>query len=137
MAGQKSKMSNYAARLVPTIREKAEEICRREGISLNQFLKLTLMRQITFFERQGEPRLSQRLSQQEAIAVLKKFLNRRHSEAPLPGDELPSPYKAPVVRQKKHSNCSMLFHSFWSCCYKAGRGVPGRARRANAAATSI
>jgi hypothetical protein len=95
MAQQKPKMSNYAARLVPTIREKAEEICRREGISLNQFLNLALMRQITFFEQSSEPRLSQRLSQQEAQAVLKKFLNRQRSEAPLPGDELPHGYKAP------------------------------------------
>ena len=94
-------MSSYTARLVPTIREKAEEICRREGISLNQFLNLALMRQITFFEQQGELRLSQRLSQQEAKTVLKRFLKRRHSEAPLPGDELPSSYQFPFTRRKK------------------------------------
>lgn len=102
MAEQKSKMSNYAARLVPTIREKAEQICDREGISLNQFLNLALMRQITFFEQQDQAHLSQRLSRQEARAVLKKFLNRRHSEAPLSGDELPGSYNAPRARQKKH-----------------------------------
>ena len=103
MAEHKPKMSNYAARLVPTIREKAEEICQREGISLNQFLNLALMRQITFFEQQSKPRLSQRLSRQEARAVLKKFLNRRRSGAPLPGDELPSSYTSPSHSSKKAS----------------------------------
>lgn len=101
MAEQKPRMSNYAARLVPTIREKAEEICHREGISLNQFLNLALMRQITFFEQQSEPRLSQRLSQQEAKEVLGKFLNHRHSEEPLAGDELPRSSQIPPARHKK------------------------------------
>ena len=102
MAEQKPKMSNYAARLVPTVRKKAEEICRREGISLNQFLNLALMRQITFFEQQGEPHLFQPLSRQEARAVLNKFLNRPHSGNPLPKDELPSAYRGSAIRRKKH-----------------------------------
>ena len=101
MSEQKRKMSNYAARLVPTIREKAEEICHREGISLNQFLNLALMRQITFFEQQSEPRLSQRFSRQEAQTVLKEFLSRQRSKVPLPGDELPNAYKAFSRSSKK------------------------------------
>lgn len=95
------KMSNYAARLVPTIREKAERICEAEGISLNQFLNLALMRQVTLFEQHTQRNLSRRFSRAEAASVLETFLDRDGSEVAQAGDELPADYRSVRFRGKK------------------------------------
>lgn len=75
-----------------SLRTKAEEISAEEGISLNEFVNVTIAERLAHIEwvKRRKPITEERLA--SALAIL----NRAGSAPPEPGDELPEDYVRPA-----------------------------------------
>lgn len=90
---KKSASSKFPLRLMPSVRKGIESYSRREGVSLNQFINVTLAEKLARLEhdewlaRRPQPSA-------EKIARALEVLNRPAQIAPAPGDELPEGYSS-------------------------------------------
>jgi hypothetical protein len=85
--------SNFALRLQPSLLDELRKVAESEGVALNQLIntavaeKLAVLRTEEFFR--GRARRANRV---ETLRILKKA---GQGNPPVPGDELPSDWKAP------------------------------------------
>jgi len=76
---------------MPSVRKVAEEVSRREGVSLNQFINLAVAEKLALW--QHEQWLASRSEPTpERIARVLRILDRPTNKPPEPGDELPEGY---------------------------------------------
>ena len=89
MTATAKKAPTFPLRLPPGIRNRVERLAASEGISLNQFIALTLAEKI------GASAEREFFAERRAGADfddLKTFINRSGGEPPRAGDELPEGY---------------------------------------------
>lgn len=90
-----SKTATYALRLPKSIKEGAQRLASRDGVSLNQFIatavaeKLSVMETVNYLEERA-----QRANMEEFWRIL----NRPGGEPPRKGDELPEGYVSRLKR---------------------------------------
>ena len=81
-----ARTSNYALRLLTSLKAEAEKVAAEEGTTLNQFInvavaeKLAALRTARYFQ--------ERVARAD-LAVFDQLLARAGEEPPRPGDELP------------------------------------------------
>jgi hypothetical protein len=81
-----ARTSNYALRLLTSLKAEAEKVAAEEGATLNQFInvavaeKLAALRTARYFQEQAA---------RADLAMFDQFLARAGEEPPRPGDELP------------------------------------------------
>lgn len=75
MADEYFRRQMFPLRLSPTMRHQANELARREGISLNQFISLAIAEKLSRMEQQAWTR-DQANSKLEDSGRLRVFVNR-------------------------------------------------------------
>jgi hypothetical protein len=81
-----ARTSNYALRLLTSLKAEAEKVAAEEGTTLNQFInvavaeKLAALRTARYFQERAD---------RADLAVFDQLLARAGEEPPRPGDELP------------------------------------------------
>ena len=81
-----ARTSNYALRLLASLKAEAEKVAAEEGTTLNQFInvavaeKLAALRTARYFRERAA---------RADLAVFDQLLTRAGEEPPCPGDELP------------------------------------------------
>jgi len=81
-----ARTSNYALRLLTSLKAEAEKVAAEEGTTLNQFInvavaeKLAALRTARYFQERAD---------RADLAVFDQLLTRAGEEPPRPGDELP------------------------------------------------
>jgi hypothetical protein len=81
-----ARTSNYALRLLTSLKAEAEKVAVEEGTTLNQFInvavaeKLAALRTVRYFQERAA---------RAELAVFDQLLARAGEEPPCPGDELP------------------------------------------------
>jgi hypothetical protein len=89
----KSAVNKFPLRLMPSVRERAEEFSRKEGVSLNQFINVAVAEKLVHM--QHEAWLTARPKPtSEHIARTLTALDRPSNNVPDKGDELPSGYRS-------------------------------------------
>jgi len=78
--------SNYALRLLPSLKAAAERLAEREGTSLNQLINIALAEKLSALETVDYFR--QRAARSNSGEGM-RFLDEALNEPPVPGDELP------------------------------------------------
>lgn len=80
-----ARTSNYALRLLTSVKAEAEKVAAAEGTTLNQFInvavaeKLAVLRTAQFFQERAA---------RADLAAFDRLLNRAGNEPPRPGDEI-------------------------------------------------
>lgn len=80
-----ARTSNYALRLLTSVKAEAEKVAAAEGTTLNQFInvavaeKLAALRTAQFFEERAA---------RADLAAFDRLLDRAGGESPRPGDEI-------------------------------------------------
>lgn len=89
----KSVVNKFPLRLMPSVRKRAEEFSRREGVSLNQFINVAVAERLVHLQHEAwlaaRPRPTA-ANVKRALAAL----DRPSLKAPEAGDELPEGYKS-------------------------------------------
>lgn len=78
--------SNFALRLLPSLKSAGERLAEREGTSLNQLINIALAEKLSALETIDYFR--QRAAQSNSIEGM-RFLDEALNEPPMPGDERP------------------------------------------------
>lgn len=90
---KKTVVNKFPLRLMPSVRKRAEEFSRREGVSLNQFINVAVAERLVHL--QHEAWLAVRRKPTAAvIARALAGLDRPTGIAPGDGDELPEGYES-------------------------------------------
>src|SRR5262245_29061889 len=90
--------SNYALRLLASVKAEAEKVAAAEGTTLNQFInlavaeKLAALRTAQFFQER---------SARADFAVFDRLLTRAGGEPPRLGDEIDDTHRTPRPRQPR------------------------------------
>jgi hypothetical protein len=89
----KTVVNKFPLRLMPSVRKRAEEFSRLEGVSLNQFINIAVAERLVHL--QHEAWLTSRPKPTRAnIARALAILDRPMGNAPDAGDELPKGYES-------------------------------------------
>ena len=86
-------MSTMSLRLPESLHERARELAKREGISINQLIATALAEKISALDTVAY--LEERATRGSREAFL-EILSRVPSGPPVPGDELPEELRIPV-----------------------------------------
>jgi len=86
-------MSTMSLRLPESLHERARELAKREGISINQLIATALAEKISALDTVAY--LEERAARGSREAFL-EILSRVPSGPPVPGDELPEELRIPV-----------------------------------------
>ena len=86
-------MSTMSLRLPESLHERARELAKREGISINQLIATALAEKISALDTVAY--LEERAARGSLEAFL-EILSRAPSGPPVPGDELPEELRSPV-----------------------------------------
>jgi len=86
-------MSTMSLRLPESLHERARELAKREGISINQLIATALAEKISALDTVAY--LEERAARGSREAFL-EILSRVPSGPPVPGDELPEELRSPV-----------------------------------------
>jgi hypothetical protein len=92
-----TRTSNYALRLLASVKAEAEKVAAAEGTTLNQFINVAVA------EKLAALRTAQYFQERAARADLNAFdrlLTSAGEEPPRPGDELPYGSRAPRKRKQ-------------------------------------
>lgn len=93
-----ARTSNYALRLLASVKAEAEKVAAAEGTTLNQFInvavaeKLAALRTASYFE--------ERLARAD-LRAFEQLLASAGREPPRPGDQIPNDIAAPRQRQRQ------------------------------------
>jgi len=93
-----ARTSNYALRLLTSVKAEAEKVAAAEGTTLNQFInvavaeKLAALRTAQFFQERAA---------RADLAVFDRLLTRAGDEPPRPGDELDEDLRRGAQRARK------------------------------------
>jgi exoribonuclease R len=85
----KSDLSKFPLRLMPSVRSKAEQFSRSEGVSLNQFINVAVAEKLVHLEHDAWL-ASRRQPSAERIARALTILDKTGAKSPDSGDELPA-----------------------------------------------
>lgn len=88
----KGTMSKFPLRLMPSLRESAEAVSRKEGVSLNQFINIAVAEKLAVIEYNEWVARRPKASPQRIKRAL-EILDRESGKKPAPGDELPEGYR--------------------------------------------
>jgi hypothetical protein len=92
-----TRTSNYALRLLASVKAEAEKVAAAEGTTLNQFInvavaeKLAVLRTAQYFQERAA---------RADLNVFDRLLASAGEEPPRPGDELPQNYSSPRKRKR-------------------------------------
>ena len=78
--------SNYALRLLTSLKAEAEKVAAEEGTTLNQFINVAVAEKLAALRT---ARYFQERAARADLAVFDQLLARAAEEPPRPGDELP------------------------------------------------
>jgi hypothetical protein len=94
--------SNFALRLLPSLRKAAERIAREENCSINQLINLALAEKIAVWDA---PRFRdrRRLAALKTARETKALLDHAGDEPPQEGDELPDEVKGKKFLARKRA----------------------------------
>lgn len=92
-----SKAAHYALRLPRSIKDGAQRLAEREGVSLNQFIATAVAEKLSVMETMNYLEERARRANMEEFW---RFLNRPGGEPPREGDELPEGYVSVAERGK-------------------------------------
>ena len=81
-----ARTSNYALRLLTSLKAEAEKVAAEEGTTLNQFINVAVAEKLAALRT---ARYFQERAARAALAVFDQLLARAGEEPPRPGDELP------------------------------------------------
>ena len=87
----KNTMSKFPLRLMPSLRESAEAVSRKEGVSLNQFINIAVAEKLAVIEYNEWIARRPKASPPKIKRAL-EILNRETGNRPATGDELPEGY---------------------------------------------
>ena len=86
-------INKFPLRLMPTIRNAAEEFSRKEGVSLNQFINVAVAEKLVPLQHEAWLAARQTPSASRIARAL-AFLDEPTGLAPEAGDELPEGYES-------------------------------------------
>jgi hypothetical protein len=81
-----ARTSNYALRLLASLKAEAEKVAAEEGTTLNQFINVAVAEKLAALRT---ARYFQERAARADLAVFDQLLARVGEEPPRPGDELP------------------------------------------------
>jgi hypothetical protein len=81
-----ARTSNYALRLLTSLKAEAEKVAAEEGTTLNQFINVAVAEKLAALRT---ARYFQERAASANLAVFDQLLARAGEEPPRPGDELP------------------------------------------------
>jgi Zn-dependent oligopeptidase len=81
-----ARTSNYALRLLTSLKAEAEKVAAEEGTTLNQFINVAVAEKLAALRT---ARYFQERAARADLAVFDQILARAGEEPPRPGDELP------------------------------------------------
>jgi hypothetical protein len=81
-----ARTSNYALRLLTSLKAEAEKMAAEEGTTLNQFINVAVAEKLAALRT---ARYFQERAARADLAVFDQLLARAGEEPPRPGDELP------------------------------------------------
>jgi len=81
-----ARTSNYALRLLTSLKAEAEKVAAEEGTTLNQFINVAVAEKLAALRT---ARYFQERAARADLAVFDQLLARVGEEPPRPGDELP------------------------------------------------
>jgi hypothetical protein len=81
-----ARTSNYALRLLTSLKAEAEKVAAEEGTTLNQFINVAVAEKLAALRT---ARYFQERAARANLAVFDQLLARAGEEPPRPGDELP------------------------------------------------
>jgi hypothetical protein len=81
-----ARTSNYALRLLSSLKAEAEKVAAEEGTTLNQFINVAVAEKLAALRT---ARYFQERAARADLAVFDQLLARAGEEPPRPGDELP------------------------------------------------
>jgi len=81
-----ARTSNYALRLLTSLKAEAEKVVAEEGTTLNQFINVAVAEKLAALRT---ARYFQERAARADLAVFDQLLARAGEEPPRPGDELP------------------------------------------------
>jgi len=81
-----ARTSNYALRLLTSLKAEAEKVAAEEGTTLNQFINVAVAEKLAALRT---ARYFQERAARADLAVFDQLLVRAGEEPPRPGDELP------------------------------------------------
>ena len=81
-----ARTSNYALRLLTSLKAEAEKVAAEEGTTLNQFINVAVAEKVAALRT---ARYFQERAARADLAVFNQLLVRAGEEPPRPGDELP------------------------------------------------
>ncbi len=81
-----ARTSNYALRLLMSLKAEAEKVAAEEGTTLNQFINVAVAEKLAALRT---ARYFQERAARADLAVFDQLLARAGEEPPRPGDELP------------------------------------------------
>jgi hypothetical protein len=81
-----ARTSNYALRLLTSLKTEAEKVAAEEGTTLNQFINVAVAEKLAALRT---ARYFQERAARADLAVFDQLMARAGEEAPRPGDELP------------------------------------------------
>jgi hypothetical protein len=81
-----ARTSNYALRLLTSLKAEAEKVAAEEGTTLNQFINVAVAEKLAALRT---ARYFQERAARADLAVFDQLLARAGEESPRPGDELP------------------------------------------------
>jgi len=82
--------------LVACVRDKAEEVAVKEGVSLDEFVNAAVTEKLAHYQH-VEWVKGRHTPTAESIAEARRILRKLGSEPPQPGDELPEGYVWPEI----------------------------------------
>ena len=85
-------VSKFPLRLMPSVRQGAEKLSAREGVSLNQFINVAVAEKLAHLEHEAWLRRRGK-STPESRAKALAILDRPTGQAPEPADRLPKGYR--------------------------------------------
>lgn len=98
MTLERNPAGKFPLRLMPSIREGAERLSAKEGVSLNQFINVAVAERLAHLEHEEWLKRRSPVTK-KAIGEALRILNRRKSAPPERGDELPEGYTRVSMRR--------------------------------------
>jgi uncharacterized protein (DUF1778 family) len=89
-----TKAASYALRLPHSIKDGAQRVAARDGVSLNQFIATAVAEKLSVLETIGTLEVRAR---QANMSEFWQILNRPGGDRPREGDELPEGYRATTI----------------------------------------
>lgn len=92
-----TRTSNYALRLLASVKAEAEKVAAAEGTTLNQFINVAVAEKLAALRT---ARYFQERAARADLSAFDRLLASAGEQAPRPGDELPQDSRSPRKRKQ-------------------------------------